>query len=62
MCVCVCVCVALGIQYVMLMRHIVICGMYGSIVFFSLSHKQQDFRKKNMECKMLILILSTNFV
>jgi len=32
--VCVCVCVALGMQHVMRMRHIVICGLPGSSVFF----------------------------
>jgi len=29
-----CVFVALGTQYEMCLRHIVICGLYGSTVFF----------------------------
>ena len=33
-CVCVCVCVALVIQHVMRMRHIVICGLPRSTIFF----------------------------
>ena len=57
-----CISVALGIQHAMRMRHIVICGLLGTTIFFSkLSHKRQDFRKKkhllNTEC---VLILSTN--
>ena len=35
-CVCVCVFVALGIQHAMRMHHIVICGMYGSTIFFNI--------------------------
>jgi len=33
-CVCVCVCVALVIQKAMLMRHIFICGLTDSAIFF----------------------------
>jgi len=32
-----CVSVALGIQHVMLMRHIVICGLSGCAIFFHIA-------------------------
>jgi hypothetical protein len=41
-----CLCVALGIRHAMCMRHIVICGLSGCTVFFTLSRKRQDFQKK----------------
>jgi hypothetical protein len=43
-----CVSVALIIQHAMHMRHIVICGLSGSTVFFrnGISHKRHDFPKK----------------
>ena len=36
-CVCVCVCVALVILYAMRMRHIVICGLSHSSIFFNIT-------------------------
>jgi hypothetical protein len=50
---CVCVrasaqawaCVALPIQH-KTRRHIVICGLSGSTIFFDISHKRYDFREK----------------
>ena len=33
---CVCVLVALGVQHAMCMRHPVICGLSGSVMFFQI--------------------------
>ena len=38
---------ALGIQHANIMYHIVICGLYRSTIFFTLSHKQHDCQKKS---------------
>jgi hypothetical protein len=46
---------ALGIQHLVRMRHNVICGLFGSAVFFN-SLKQQDFRRKVTEYKFRVLI------
>ena len=52
--------VALHIQHAMLTRHIVICGLSGCTYFSTLSHKRQDFLKKDVtEHKMCVLIVST---
>ena len=47
-----CMFVAVGIQRATRMRRVVICGLSGSAIFFILSHKRQDFRKKFTEHKM----------
>jgi hypothetical protein len=60
--VCVCVSVALGMQRAMRMLHIVICDQPRSTIYFTLSHKRHDFRKKIIELKMSVLISSTAFV
>ena len=54
--------VALGIRPVMRTRHIVICDLPHSTIFFStLSHKLHDFRKnKFIEHKMCVLIFSAS--
>ena len=53
-----CVCVALGIQCAMRTRHIEICGLPGSKIFF-LSHKRHDFTEKKL---LIFFISSTTFV
>ena len=58
-----CVYVALVIQRKMRMRHIVICGLPRSKIFFpTLSHKRHDFWGNVAEYKMCVLIFSTTFV
>jgi len=54
--------VALIIQHAMRMRHIVICGLSVSTLFFTLSQKRHDFRKKITKHKMYVLISSTTFI
>jgi hypothetical protein len=54
--------VALGIQHAKRLRHIDICGLFGTTVFWTLSHKRRDFRgKKGAEHKMCVLIFSRSF-
>jgi hypothetical protein len=53
--------VALGTQHAMRMCHIVICGLFGSTIFFHVL-KGKIFEKKVIEHKTRVSIFSTNFV
>jgi len=46
MCVCVCVFVALAIHHAMRMRHIVICGLFDSTIFFHIIPQTTLFKKR----------------
>jgi len=52
--------VALGIQQAMRMRHIAICGLSGSTIFFSNYLNGRIFEEKFTEHKMCVLIFSKN--
>jgi hypothetical protein len=53
---------ALGIQHAMCMRHIAICGLPRSTIFFHfIPQKKKDFRKKKLQNKMFVLIFATTF-
>ena len=57
--------VALGIQYEMRVRHIVICGLFVSTNIFPrclLNNTIFEKKKKNIELKMCALIFYTTFV
>jgi len=54
--------VALDIQPAMCMRHIVICGLPSSTIFFHFICRRHDFLEIVIEHKMCVLILSTNSV
>jgi hypothetical protein len=55
----VCIC-ALGIQHALRMGHIVICGLPDNTVFYTLSHKRRDLKKKVIGHK-IVFNFSTNF-
>jgi hypothetical protein len=60
-----CVSVPLVIQNATRMRHIVICGLSGSTIFFpTLSHKQHEILRLKIVTghKMCVLIFTTTFV
>jgi len=55
--------VDLGIHYAKSMRHIAICVLSGSAIFFDIISYKHDFRKKIViRHKMCVLIFPTTFV
>ena len=46
----------------MRLRHIVVCGLSGCTVFYTLSHKRNHFQRNVIEHKKCVLILSISFV
>ena len=53
--------VDLGIQHAMRMRHVVICGLQGSAVYFHIIVNGTIFEEKILDIKC-VLIFSTTFV
>jgi len=56
-----CVFLALGNQRAMRMRHIVVCSLSDSTIFFHFISQAAPFLNKVTEHKMCVLIFSTNF-
>ena len=56
-----CVFVALGIQRAMRMRHIAICGLPRSTIFFRIIYKWQDIQKKNYWTQNYDFLFSVQF-
>ena len=50
---------ALDIKHAVRMRHIVVCGLSGAALFFTIISKQSNFPKTVMEHKMCVLINCT---
>ena len=48
-----CASVALVIQHASHMRHIVICGLFGSTAFFHIIYTRHDYKKKSLNTKWM---------
>jgi hypothetical protein len=58
-CVCLCVCVALVIQHAMRMRHMVVCGLPGSRVYFHIISYMARLKQRVIEHKTRVMIFYT---
>ena len=56
-----CVFVGLAIHHAMRMRHVVICGLSGSIITIHIISQTARFSETVTEHKMCVLIFSTTF-